>query len=198
MDRLRLSWCCCSCELEGVSLRFCGTLCCRAAALACSTLVSSGTNSSEKDLARLFCCAICLTKSLQSINGCDRTLNAMLRPHEGYLRWNKVYQREGSCPILKAISISQFEVAHSPPMLRTTCTCGIVGRQFLVVSIPMSRLLIKRIHVVVARLVIGPWTGGEWYWTRVGERTSKMRWLVCKCGYEACVLPNHYWFPTWI
>lgn len=105
MDRFRLS-CCCSCVLCVASLRFCGTLCCRAAvaaALVCSTLVSSGTNSSEKDLARLFCWAICLTKSLQSINGCERTLKAMLRPHEGYLRWNNVYQREGSCPILKAI-----------------------------------------------------------------------------------------------
>lgn len=122
MDRFRLS-CCCSCVLCVASLRFCGTLCCRAAvaaALVCSTLVSSGTNSSEKDLARLFCWAICLTKSLQSIKGCERTLKAMLRPHEGYLRWNNVYQREGSCPILKAYNTRHLVSSRLfPPLFRT-------------------------------------------------------------------------------
>lgn len=54
---------------------------------------------------------------------------------------------------IKAISVSSSISLQCSERKRTY---GIVGRQFLVVSIPMSRLQVKRIHVIVARLVIGP------------------------------------------
>lgn len=52
------------------SLRFRGSLRCRSAR-ANSRLLSSATNSKEKDCARLFCLAICVTKSTQFTWGKD-------------------------------------------------------------------------------------------------------------------------------